>query len=150
MDTFVSRFRERKATSRGTVPLIQSSQFSSPMWPYGGGRRWQWSGLEAERARTPSLHFLVTRLGGSHSPPLPSSKLGWSEIEFLFDFWKRALCWLSGIFLWVQFEKMGKFGREGAAHLQIPSFYFKEQLPKRNLKIRFFRPPKWANIFFFF
>ena len=51
------------------------------------------------------------------------STIGWSSTFCYFR--KRALCCQSGIFLWVQFQKIGEFGRAHATHAR-QSFHFQK------------------------
>ena len=78
---------------------------------------------------------------GSHSPGL-----GWSDFAIFFLFLNWAHCCWSDIFLAFHCQTVKK--------LQIPSFYSKEQSPKRKFGIKFcllfFRPQKWAKLVFNF
>ena len=83
-------------------------------------------------------------------------KIECSDLPLFRKFWKRTHCCRSGIFLWVQFKKIGKICHK-CKHadvlifknhrdltnifvlLAIPSFYINEHPQKRKF---YFRPPK--------
>ena len=85
-------------------------------------------------------------------------KIECSDLPLFRKFWKRTHCCRSGIFLWVQFKKIGKichkckhadvliFNKSQGPYKYffflpaIPSFYINEHLQKRKF---YFRPPKW-------
>ena len=104
-----------------------------------------------------NLVLMITHCGGGpihrHGvrPELGHTRVEWCST--FCDFRKQALCCRLGIFVPVQFQKIGEFGRargkvfffitgtlqiefKKSENFQKPSFYLKEQLTKRKLEIK--------------